>query len=42
MIPTQPGVYLHKDKEGTIIYIGKAKNLKKRVESYQRPQDHPS
>jgi excinuclease ABC subunit C len=33
-IPTDPGVYLMKDKSGDIIYIGKAKNLRKRVFSY--------
>ncbi|MEI6574910.1 MAG: excinuclease ABC subunit UvrC [Bacteroidota bacterium] len=33
-IPENPGVYQYFDKDGTIIYIGKAKNLKKRVSSY--------
>ena len=33
-IPTDPGIYLMKDADGKIIYIGKAKNLKKRVRSY--------
>jgi excinuclease ABC subunit C len=33
-IPEQPGVYQYFDEEGTIIYVGKAKNLKKRVTSY--------
>ncbi|MFB5633197.1 MAG: excinuclease ABC subunit UvrC, partial [Nitrosopumilus sp.] len=33
-IPTDPGIYLMKDRDGKIIYIGKAKNLKKRVKSY--------
>jgi excinuclease ABC subunit C len=33
-IPSNPGCYLHKDKKGKIIYVGKAKNLKKRVASY--------
>jgi excinuclease ABC subunit C len=33
-IPADPGVYLMKDNTGNIIYIGKAKNLKKRVFSY--------
>ncbi len=33
-IPTKPGVYLHKNVAGTIIYIGKAVNLRSRVRSY--------
>ena len=33
-IPRSPGVYLHKDADGKIIYIGKAKNLRNRVRSY--------
>src|SRR5947208_4716831 len=33
-IPRSPGVYLHKDAEGKIIYIGKAKSLRNRVRSY--------
>lgn len=36
LLPKQPGCYLHKDKAGTIIYVGKAKNLKNRVRSYFR------
>lgn len=33
-LPESPGIYQYFDKEGTIIYIGKAKNIKKRVASY--------
>lgn len=33
-IPNCPGCYIYKDKDGNIIYIGKAKNLKKRISSY--------
>ena len=33
-LPLRPGVYLMKDKSGTIIYVGKAKALKNRVSSY--------
>ncbi|RSI64672.1 UvrABC system protein C [Streptococcus oralis] len=34
LLPTSPGCYIHKDKNGTIIYVGKAKNLRNRVRSY--------
>jgi len=33
-IPTEPGVYLYKNGEGDVIYVGKAKNLRSRVASY--------
>jgi excinuclease ABC subunit C len=33
-LPIQPGVYLYKDGEGKILYVGKAKNLRSRVRSY--------
>ena len=36
-IPTQPGVYVMKDRRGKIIYIGKAANLRNRVRQYFQP-----
>jgi len=33
-LPSSPGVYFMKDSQGIIIYVGKSKNLKKRVQSY--------
>lgn len=40
--PSGPGVYQHKDADGVVIYVGKAKNLRNRVRSYfqdSRPRD---
>ena len=40
-LPDKPGCYLMKDEDGTIIYVGKAINLKNRVRSYfQQSSDH--
>lgn len=36
-VPTRPGCYLMRDRRGVIIYVGKAKNLRRRVLSYFRP-----
>ncbi|MGZ3441918.1 MAG: excinuclease ABC subunit UvrC, partial [Polyangia bacterium] len=38
-VPTEPGVYLMKDRKGRIIYVGKATNLKARVRSYFNQTD---
>ena len=39
-VPNRPGCYLMRDSRGVIIYVGKAKNLRKRVLSYFRPGAH--
>ena len=38
LVPDQPGCYIYYDKDGEIIYVGKAKNLKRRVYSYFHKQ----
>ena len=37
-VPDRPGCYLMRDRRGAIIYVGKAKNLRRRVSSYFRPR----
>lgn len=40
-LPEKPGIYQYLDAEGTIIYVGKAKNLKRRVYSYFSKEHQP-
>lgn len=40
-LPERPGIYQYLNAEGTIIYVGKAKNLKRRVYSYFSKEHHP-
>ena len=40
--PPRPGVYRMVDGKGEVLYVGKAKNIKKRVTSYTRPTGHDS
>ena len=41
-LPKEPGVYLMKNRQGEIIYVGKAKSLKSRVSSYFQASKHHS
>src|SRR5262249_58813311 len=40
--PASPGVYRMIDGRGEVLYVGKAKNIKKRILAYGRPQAHPT
>jgi excinuclease ABC subunit C len=40
--PASPGVYRMIDGRGEVLYVGKAKNIKKRIIAYRRPQAHPA
>ena len=40
-LPEKPGIYQYLNSEGTIIYVGKAKNLKRRVYSYFSKEHEP-
>ena len=40
-VPTKPGVYLFRDRDGRVIYVGKAKSLRARTSNYFGPELHP-
>src|SRR4029079_345133 len=40
LAPSAPGVYRMLDRQGEVLYVGKAKNIKKRITSYTRPTGH--
>ena len=40
-LPESPGIYQYLNTEGVIIYVGKAKNLKRRVSSYFNKEHEP-
>ena len=40
LAPSAPGVYRMLDASGEVLYVGKAKNIKKRITSYTRPTGH--
>src|SRR5262245_15036520 len=42
LAPPAPGVYRMIDGQGDVLYVGKAKNIKKRVTAYARPTGHDS